>query len=622
MPKSAGTLETIATGVDSDTDDTDDTLEAKPSTGNNSVLSSTPTEEELRVVQFVKQLFYRARDARRPLAAQWKLNYAILNLKQNQHNRNGLLNPSLPHIWPVTASINAWMTDQRPTIEVTPSAQPFSQFADYYQKLANDMNVALNATFTVNDLNNEITKMLWDTLTYGIGYIKTVWEPWLADGLGDAVFRRVDPFTLYPDPLARSYSDLWYIIEAKQMTVEDVKRSYPGSHIHAEMMEDAEEAPHRLDTTTSLSQPRANYAAFSPGTSTRYMVTNRGTGMTYESPIVTVLECWYKSYKVEEDEDGDARNGTAKVIENWNCAVVCGNRVLLHADANEINSHGQHPYDRNVLFDTGEWYGPSLVEFMASAQESINRVLTQIEYNLALMGNPILAEAPASASRNHRITNRPGQRIQARPDQVGFVAPPQIQPQLAVQLVQYYESKIESISGMSAIVRGFSPTGRNAQGVMDSVQDAAFVRIRASLRQLELCLRGACSKMVATIAEFYTEPRLITLIGPDGKRTNEILRANHFYTPDSGKEWNDPETPQLPMRFNLLADAGSQLPTSRQARSADAETMYALGAIDELELLKAKQWPNYAVVAERVMSMKAQQGMLGQPPGARQRTRA
>jgi hypothetical protein len=73
------------------------------------------------------------------------------------------------------------------------------------------------------------------------------------------------------------------------------------------------------------------------------------------------------------------------------------------------------------------------------------------------------------------------------------------------------------------------------------------------------------------------------------------------------------------LRFTVVADAGSQLPTSRQARAAEAERLFALGAIDALELLKAKQWPNHAVVAKRIMEQQAQAGVLGQPPGARQR---
>jgi hypothetical protein len=207
--------------------------------------------------------------------------------------------------------------------------------------------------------------------------------------------------------------------------------------------------------------------------------------------------------------------------------------------------------------------------------------------------------------------------ISARPDEVGWVQPPQLHPQMSVALIQYFESKIESISGMTAIVRGFMGNGRNAQGVMDSVQDAAFVRIRATLRELERTLRGVTWKKAATIAEFYTEPRFMRSSARTAS-TPARPRQRHFYT-----------RPTRPVSVSRCASrswptpARSSRPRSRPAR-AEADTLFALGAIDVLELLKAKQWPNYAIVAKRVMEAQAAQGMAGgvTAPGKRERARA
>lgn len=170
---------------------------------------------------------------------------------------------------------------------------------------------------------------------------------------------------------------------------------------------------------------------------------------------------------------------------------------------------------------------------------------------------------------------------------------------------------------MSAIVRGFSPEGRNSSDVLSSVQDSAFVRVRATLRNLERCLRGSATKCAANIAEFYTEPRMIAVAGNGAEKTRLALRSRHFYTrPGKG------EQDSTPMRFQILADAGSEHPTSRASRQAQSERLFAMGAVDEIEVLKANNWPNWHEVANRVMEMKAMAGELGQAPGARQRTRA
>lgn len=563
----------------------------------------------------VRTMFYTARDYRRPLMRWWRRYYEVLNMRSWSDAGPDNWQPAskIAKVWPIMSSLVAWMTDQRPILQVAPSPEPFTPYADYYQSVANDMNTAIKSSFLSNLLDAEINRVLWDVGTYGIGWVKTLWEPHLADGLGDVVFRRRDPFTIYPDPFARNPADMAYIIEARTVTLRDLDRAYPGSADalgFTRQTEDIDEAPHALDGQVNSQSLRPNYGPLAPSTSARYGSTNRGpaakNGMR-DDPTVTVLEAWIREHTIKDTSDKNVK----QVVDRWRCVVVVGNVVLFNHFADECSAFADHPYDRIVLFDTGEMYGPSLVHFLASPQASINRTLNAIEHNVMLMGNPMLVESPRSQSRGQSITNRPGQRIKGVPGQdVAWLEPPQMQPQMAVQLMSYYDSQIETISGLSAIVRGFSPSGRNSSGVLDSVQDAAFVRIRATLRELERMLRGCSSKMAASIAEFYTEPRLMSIIGDDGAHLHRALQARHFYSlnlSDSGE--------RTPLRFTLLADAGSTLPTSAQARSGDAMTLFGLGAIDRTELLKAMNWPHYTEVAQRVDAAMA--AGTFQPPGKR-----
>lgn len=596
-------LETVAYGprVSSSPTSPDGNVPARDTAGK-------PTSES--VAMLVRELFMRAREARRNVMRQWKRNYYVLNNKQYRPGVSPWQEePAVSSIWPTVASATAWMTDQRPTLEVTPSAEPNSPYWDFFQELAQDMNVCLNATFTNHGLDGEIVKALWDVYTYGIGYFKTTWEPWLAEGLGDAAFRRVDPFTLYPDPHAKSHADATHFTEAKQMTIADADRAWPGAAAKirsANFLEEIDEAPHKLDDSVRANQPRVAMGALAPATTPSYarQGTGNAPGKPTDSPVVTILECWVRGYILEKTDDPDV----TKVADDWRCIVVCGNAVLLDEPASEVNAYGTHPYSRLVLFDTGEFYGPCIVEFLAPIQRIINWLLMSINRNIYLMGNPVLVEDMRSASRNKKFTNGPGQRLEGTLSNIGWMSPPQMHPQMSMQLVQYYDSRIETISGLSAMIRGFAPTGRNAQGVLDSVQDAAFVRVRASLRELERALRDVATKMSANIGEFYTEDRLMSIIGPDGQHTHLALRARHFYTPpeyqldeDGGVKLSG----RVPLRFSLIADAGSQLPTSKQARAAEAKHLYQLGVIDEYEVLKAVQWPNYALVAQRTMEAKA-----------------
>lgn len=583
-----------------------------------------PPSDEVRQTQLahtVRELFYRARDAKRPLIAQWKKNYRVLNNRTWMPRAEPWMPaPEISNIWPIVASMVAWMTDQRPTTETTPVIPPFSEAADFYDKIAEHMNAALRSSFVANTLDAEIERMLWDVCTYRIGYLKSVWEPWLADGYGDAAFRRVDPFTVYPDPLARSLDQANYIIEAKIMTVEDLNRAFPGAAkrvAYSGATEDVDESPHVLDNTTNPLQPRTNLAAISPATYSRFAPSRRQSNVyVTEDPVVVVLEAWIRTSEViTHKDDPKVMEGTARVVDRWKCVVVCNDTVLMEEYADDIYGFPTHPYDKMVLFDTGEWYGPCLVEFLTSPQESINRMLASIEQNVMLVGNPIFFEGRRANSVMK--SNRPGQRVKGvSKEDVGWVTPEAFHPD-AINLVQYYESKIEAISGLSAIVRGFSPEGRNSSDVLSSVQDSAFVRVRATLRNLERCLRGATGKCASNIAEFYTEPRMIAIAGPGSEKTRLALKSRHFY--DRAEAGEEDSTP---MRFTVLADAGSEHPTSRAARQAQSERLFALGALDEIEVLKANQWPNWQNVANRVMEQKAMAGEIGKAPGARQRTRA
>lgn len=591
---------------------------------------ATPMSDEgreMNIAQTVRALFYRARDARRPMIARWKRNYQVLNNKMwTTRAEPWMPAPEISEIWPIVASMVAWMTDQRPGAETVATAPPFSQFADHYDQLSEQMNALLDAGFAENQEDAEIEKILWDVATYSIGYSKTGWEPWLADGLGDAASRRIDPFTLYPDPHARSMREANFLVEARIMSMDDLNRAFPGaaSKVYPGVNEDIDTAPYVGDQQTQPGMPRVNLGPLAPATNyTPYMRSPRGNNaLVSEDPVVVVLEAWVRTHKIiTHDDDPSIQKGQARVQDRWKCIIVCNNTVLLNKYADEIYAFTCHPYDKMNLFDTGDWYGPCLVEFLTSPQESINRMLGSIEHNLLLLGNPILLEGTkTNIGGRARITNQPGQRLAGRKDEVGFMEPPVIHPDF-MNLITFYQEKIVAISGMYAIMRGLESGGRNSSDVVSTLQDSAFVRVRATLRNLERLLRGAGLKKCALISEFYTEPRVVYILGQEtGKATSMQLRARHFYTllsPD-----DDPETEPQPLTFNLRIDAGSDHPTSRQARQGQAERLYAMGAIDEIALLAAERFPNWATVAGRVMDMKAQAGTLGQPPGARQRARA
>src|SRR5690606_37891407 len=103
--------------------------------------------EETKIVGDCLMLFYRARTARRPLVAQWRRNYKILMNKTWQPNRPDYLpSPEVPEIYPILASQVGWVTDQRPTLTVSPVSEPYFQSHEFFSRLSHDLQTTMQAS--------------------------------------------------------------------------------------------------------------------------------------------------------------------------------------------------------------------------------------------------------------------------------------------------------------------------------------------------------------------------------------------------------------------------------------------------------------------------------------------
>lgn len=567
---------------------------------------STPSMDELELASSIRNLFYKARAQRRPLVAQWTKNYRILRNRTWMPGRAPWIPaPEVPEIYPIIAAQVGWMTDQRPSFEVVPASEPHSDYHEFYSTLAHDLEVTMQAAWQVNEYEAEIEQCLWDGFIYGTGILKSGWDTALVGGMGDAVMRRVDPYTFYPDPAATSMRDANYFIEARTMSVQEMDRRWPGSAKKVGgggATEDIDAAPTNSDTGNGM--PRANPGAIPPSATASFGRVGGGRISATDEPGITVFEAWLREHRVVDFD------GVEGVDDSWRVVVVAGNCILLDESASELWAHGQHPYERYVPHRNGEFWGMSMVEMLAPSQLAINRLLAALQLNVELVGNPVFKESTRAGISRTKLTNKPGTRLPINEGGTAeWLNPPQIHPMMA-ELVQFYIGEMERISGLSAITRGMAPGGRVAQGVVDTMQESSFVRIRTALRNLEWTLRAVGDKVAALITENYTTPRMVAIVGPSAEKSSMALKGKHFYVPS--------EEGRVPMRFQLLVQAGSSLPTSRNARISEADTLYAMGALDDEALLEAHDYPNRRQITLRVGKAKAD-GSL-QPPGARQRT--
>jgi hypothetical protein len=562
---------------------------------------------ESELVGEIRHLFMRARDRKRPLVKQWQKNYKILRTRQWAEGRvQWMPAPEVPEIWPIVDAMVAWVTDQEPGFDAVPAVSPLHPEFSRMSQMAEDLRTVVRSSWHVDRTDAEVEKVVWDGFTYGIGWFKTTWDDSAYRGLGNAVQKRCDPFTVYPDPDATDPQSMNHLFEARTVSWQELERRFPGAIKRLKgdaWVDDADKQPTVLDPSTRGDMPKANPGAISPAVAPRYGLPGQdGRVQVTDDPGVTVIEAWLRTPKT--DDEGNE-------YDCWRCVVVAGNRVLLDEVGEDLWSHGELPFDRYVPIETGEFYGTALVEMLAPQQRSINKLLAALEHNIWLMGNPVLIESNRAGLSRTVMTNKPGSRLNVNggTDGVRWLDPPKMSPNEATELVRFYIQEMERISGLSAVVRGATPSGRNAQGVIDSVQEAAFVRIRKMKRNLAMTIGAAGEKLASLICEFYDTPRTVSLIGPGGEKLVAELGAEPFYV-------HGPDGAQ-PLRFQLLVEAGQSQSQSRQQRIGEADALYAMGAIDEEAVLEQHDFPNWQRTVQRVRELKAQEGTLGQPPTQR-----
>ena len=568
-----------------------------------------PKAEDHVVAGRINGLFGHAKREMARRHDRWRKAYRLVHNRGWSNTRDAWMpSPTASEIYPIVSALVGWMTDQRVRFQVVPSADPHSQYANFQQELAADLETVLDSLWVNHTFEGEVEKVLFDSFIYGTGFFKCIYDPGADGGAGNAIMRRCDPFSLFIDPAATSLEDANFIIEARELSITEFERRFPGKGdvIDADMGAGFS-LPHREASETGGRPPMANLAAHSGGSGTVPPVYGKpGAGgqvsdSAYLEGSITVFESWIRENTLYTPAEGDDESEPFNVTE-WRCIITTGSHVLMNERAIDMWSHGLHPYVRYLTHDIGDLWGIALVDHLADPQMAINRLLAALQQHAELVSNPIFLEDSRSGIPRQKIVNRPGQRItKGAGSEAGWLVPPPM-PTDVQELVQFYISEMERISGLSGVVRGFSPTGRNSQGVIDSVAESAFVRIRLALRNLERSLSTAGSLMANLVVENYSLPRVTSIVGPDGERSMLALRARHFFVPN--EEGADP------MRFSLYVRAGSAMPISRAARISEAETLFAMGALDAQAVLEAHDYPARDDILQRLSAMSTL-GMSG-----------
>lgn len=250
--------------------------------------------------------------------------------------------------------------------------------------------------------------------------------------------------------------------------------------------------------------------------------------------------------------------------------VPQGRYVVFTEDPSEILFDGPWPFPTHdmpfVEFPGPRVPGSSINEALTTharpIQKELNRTISQIVMHKNLTLKPQLLTPTGSLAQ--RITDEPGAIIEYMP--IGNAVPswrelPSIPPYV-FQHLEDMQGRLDRLFNLQAVTQGNVPPNVEAGIAIDLLQEAAADQITPVIGAMEDSLARAGDLMVRLAQRYYTEPRLMKVIGPGG-----ATKVKRFLGSD------------IDGGFSFYAEAGSGLPRTRAGRQARIESLITMGVV-------------------------------------------
>tara|TARA_R110000868_G_scaffold9394_2_gene46917 strand:- start:5412 stop:7361 length:1950 start_codon:yes stop_codon:yes gene_type:complete len=599
-----------------------------------------PTSEEKKAIKLVEKLFSKAKKHRGQYDSKWIDFYHMFRGKQWKEQRPSFRHSEvINHIFKSIQSTVPIQMDARPRFEFLPE-EP----AD--MKLAEILNEAAEADWIRKGWGEQLLETVYDSNIYGTGLSKMVFDPNADMKRGDLEYSSIDPLYCYPDPDARDVNKkCWFFVYAEPMDVAKIKRRYPDKK---------EFLKGDLTDLAAMSKTDIGAQRFRSPVDNQTILTETGTGgdSAINKDKALLITCWLSPEMCEDDFDekdvSEKDPNTGEVVPkfaqmarypNGRKIVTC-NGVLLEDTQNGYDD-AEIPYQRyaNYILPR-EFWGISEVEQLEGPQKTFNKMVSFALDVMTLMGNPIWMVPSASGVDPENLTTRPGLVVEydgeAPPSRVEGT---QLQPYV-LQMIDRMGNWFDAVSGSQDVTRGVNPTGVTAASAISSLQEAAQTRIRQKARNLDGYLQHVGQQWLSRTFQFRTAPMMYRLTGKDGLdkyfrmhvEDYEITQPELQPHPETG----EPVPVQVPTgemgkrvivqpygqnglmnpedmrqyetraKFDVRVSTGSSLPFAKAEKEQKLLNYFDRGIIDEEEVLKGSDYPNWQAVLQRVEQKKMQ----------------
>lgn len=593
----------------------------KSSAANDSA-GAQPTEDEKKLAKQVDKLFEKAAKHRRRYDKDWVDNYKFYRGHQWLGKR-----PSYKHrevinmVFQTIQSQTSNILDVRPTVSFIPREPGDIELAEI-------LNQVFESDWQKNKWMDEVAACLYDSHLYGVGNSYVGYDKNISGGRAGICYKAKDPLDYYPDPEATDVNkSCEYFIEAHPTDIDKVKKKY-ADHPYVTLIkpdiQDLTRAHRQVETlhrqrNTNLDMPveRMSYSS-SPEDE--------------EKDKVLVLTVYLKPSDTEqiekEDANGDRIYITKLKYPRGRKVVKVNNYIMedteLDYDDLEV------PFERLVNYILPrEYFGMSEVEQVKGPQMVFNKLVNFALDVLILMGNPIWKVNTEAQVNTRKLINQPGLIVEwagdKEPKREEGV---QLQPYV-FQLIDRMEKWFKDTAGDQDVMNGINPTGVTANAAIENLLNQATKRVKQKMRNLDSYLSDVGRHWLSRCFQFYTAPEVYRLTNKEGANKYFKFHVEPYETDEVGidgapvtkkraivrKYLDHPAGGQVPSEqenryeiqgdFDVVVNTISGLPFSKAETENSVMRLFEAGVIDEEEVLKRLEYPNYQQVLQRVAEKKA-----------------
>ena len=520
----------------------------------------TPTEQEKKLAEWVHTKFKQAYVAKAPLMKKWKDYMSaydgsyFVNDSRPDYKSNQVTNL----VFSTIESIRPIMTDNNPKFIAVPNNPQGLEFS-------NDVQMALDYEWDREKMPTKLPAQLIPMLVYGTAVWFVQWDGKEGE-YGNIKIKEVDPFNIFPDPLAENVDNAEYIVYATYKNANQIKQQFP-------------------DKANAIEGSRISMSE---------LVANRDEQDTNEENQVLILEMWCRDWTtMDEDIDGNKslKYPQGRVIT---CLPELG---IILSDKKNPYKDGKFPFVLMKNYDVPfKFWGVGEVEQILSPQIYVNELTNQIIDNAKNTANMQWIIDKNAGIGQGKLTNRPGLVIRKNPGaEVRRDTPPPM-PTYVREQIDVLKADIQDISGVLDSLKGEKQTGVVAASAILALQEASQSRIRLKIKIMESNLTELANMVYSRMQQFWKLDRWVRVTDIEGnpsfKEIGQQVLANDY---------------------DLKVMAGSTMPVNKNAmmdlmiRLAQTNGEDGLPIVDRKAVLEYLPIGDKKAISDRFAELKAQQ---------------